>query len=381
MQITLKTLTPLWTGGIGGTCDRLHETGIIGSLRWWYEAIVRGFGEVACDPTARTGRCQDDQHCAACDLFGCTGWARRFRLQLNTGRPAYPQERKRDLLRFKPPGRNTGWYYGAGQFATDNAAGILGQLIVLRDEAYDVANEVLTTMQLAANWGGMGARTQHGYGVVRVEAMKADESVQTNSAMFLTHHPVGTHYHGRLPALTDFFFARFQLITNALDRWWVRTDDSNQPLLGAPAATLKRWAGGKFGPISIAPAAKNQLRYGSNAFAAQWGNERHVFGQIRPRHKAKINISAAYQEGEERWTFRIWGWLPRDRTNFDRSTFLNDLHTVLRSQDFWLAVFGSPLLVDLTSTVWREFDSPRDTVRRITDAGAFLTSLLKKEGL
>ncbi|HHF52316.1 MAG TPA: type III-B CRISPR module RAMP protein Cmr1, partial [Candidatus Aminicenantes bacterium] len=38
----IKTLTPIWTGGVGGRCDRLHETGIIGSLRWWYEAIVRG---------------------------------------------------------------------------------------------------------------------------------------------------------------------------------------------------------------------------------------------------------------------------------------------------------------------------------------------------
>lgn len=37
MEIKLRTLTPLWTGGVGGTCDRVHETGIIGSLRWWYE--------------------------------------------------------------------------------------------------------------------------------------------------------------------------------------------------------------------------------------------------------------------------------------------------------------------------------------------------------
>ncbi|MGQ9833224.1 MAG: type III-B CRISPR module RAMP protein Cmr1, partial [Candidatus Villigracilaceae bacterium] len=39
MEIQLKTLTPLWTGGIDGTTDRLHETGLIGSLRWWYEAL------------------------------------------------------------------------------------------------------------------------------------------------------------------------------------------------------------------------------------------------------------------------------------------------------------------------------------------------------
>jgi len=83
VEITLKTLTPLWTGGVDGTTDRLHETGIIGSLRWWYEALVRGLGGYACDPTSKEDRCpdKDGKHCVACELFGCTGWARKFRLQ------------------------------------------------------------------------------------------------------------------------------------------------------------------------------------------------------------------------------------------------------------------------------------------------------------
>jgi len=85
MDIVLKTLTPLWTGGTDQTTDRLHETGLIGSLRWWYEAIVRGLGGYACDPTS-DDRCpdKDGNHCAACELFGCTGWARKFRLQILT---------------------------------------------------------------------------------------------------------------------------------------------------------------------------------------------------------------------------------------------------------------------------------------------------------
>jgi len=90
MEITLKTLTPLWTGGIDQTSDRLHETGLIGSLRWWYEALVRGLGGYACDPTSNDC-CKYDpkkidppekQLCAACYLFGCTGWARKFRLRV-----------------------------------------------------------------------------------------------------------------------------------------------------------------------------------------------------------------------------------------------------------------------------------------------------------
>jgi len=91
MDIVLKTLTPLWTGGTDQTTDRLHETGLVGSLRWWYEAIVRGLGGYACDPTKKDHRCEynpkdrrspEEQLCAACYLFGCTGWARKFRLRV-----------------------------------------------------------------------------------------------------------------------------------------------------------------------------------------------------------------------------------------------------------------------------------------------------------
>jgi len=83
MEIQLRTMTPLWTGGVDQTCDRLHETGLIGSLRWWYEALVRGLGGYACDPTGEE-RCpdKDGKRCAACELFGCTGWARKFRLRV-----------------------------------------------------------------------------------------------------------------------------------------------------------------------------------------------------------------------------------------------------------------------------------------------------------
>ncbi|MGQ9712918.1 MAG: type III-B CRISPR module RAMP protein Cmr1 [Desulfotomaculales bacterium] len=66
--------------------DRVRETGLIGSLRWWYEALVRGLGGYACDPTGEN-HCPDKngKHCAACELFGCTGWARKFRLEVLDG--------------------------------------------------------------------------------------------------------------------------------------------------------------------------------------------------------------------------------------------------------------------------------------------------------
>ena len=85
MELTAKTLTPLWTGGVeAGKVDRIHETSILGSLRWWYEAIMRGLGGEACDPTTHSCIYEPDKSdnglCDVCQVFGATGWRRRFRL-------------------------------------------------------------------------------------------------------------------------------------------------------------------------------------------------------------------------------------------------------------------------------------------------------------
>jgi CRISPR-associated protein Cmr1 len=86
--IQIKTLTPLWTGDVKGECNEVKETGIIGSLRWWYEALVRGLGGYACDVTSENPkeRCDYGRDkgniCDACKFFGCTGWSRRFRLEV-----------------------------------------------------------------------------------------------------------------------------------------------------------------------------------------------------------------------------------------------------------------------------------------------------------
>ncbi|MGB8347924.1 MAG: type III-B CRISPR module RAMP protein Cmr1, partial [Ktedonobacteraceae bacterium] len=85
LQLQLTTLTPIWTGGADGKSDRLHVTGIMGSLRWWYEVFVRSVGGTACDPTEHS--CiydkSSDSLCDVCRVFGATGWSRRFKLVLS----------------------------------------------------------------------------------------------------------------------------------------------------------------------------------------------------------------------------------------------------------------------------------------------------------
>jgi len=79
--VKIKPLTPIWTGDANKKCKHLRETGILGSLRWWYEVVVRGLGGTACDPT--DSNCNGEKnHCGACELFGCSGWARKFKLEI-----------------------------------------------------------------------------------------------------------------------------------------------------------------------------------------------------------------------------------------------------------------------------------------------------------
>jgi len=89
-----KALTDLWTGSVtleerNGQMkektgpDRLITTGLLGSIRWWFEVLVRGLDGSACDPTGT--KCGDRDHCVVCELFGCTGWARKFRFEVLDG--------------------------------------------------------------------------------------------------------------------------------------------------------------------------------------------------------------------------------------------------------------------------------------------------------
>ncbi|RLB90818.1 MAG: type III-B CRISPR module RAMP protein Cmr1 [Deltaproteobacteria bacterium] len=86
-----KALTDLWTGSV--TLEERHgqikektgpgrliTTGLLGSIRWWFEVLVRGLGGYACDPTGT--KCEGQNHCVVCELFGCTGWARKFRFEV-----------------------------------------------------------------------------------------------------------------------------------------------------------------------------------------------------------------------------------------------------------------------------------------------------------
>ncbi len=137
------------------------------------------------------------------------------------------------------------------------------------------------------------------------------------------------------------------------------------------------------GSVPIAPAIKNWLRFGkkittkegkkiqvspfSEVFNKRVSN--WLFGNSEENNKtaSKINISCAYPVNDNLWEFRIWGWIPKDGIpqGFDRGGFLNSLKQTLRGGS--VKIPWNELLGNQTKNhklkVWREFDSPRDTVK------------------
>jgi len=82
----LRALTDIWTGDAGTAqskqANRLVPTGLLGSVRWWFEVLVRGLGGSPCDPSSKQKACLGKDHCVVCEFFGCTGWARKFRFDV-----------------------------------------------------------------------------------------------------------------------------------------------------------------------------------------------------------------------------------------------------------------------------------------------------------
>lgn len=193
LKISFDTLTPLWTGGAERNSDQPRETGIVGSLRWWYEGIVRGLGGYACDPVG-DGRCEfnakdkerppEEQLCPACRLFGCTGWRRRFRLEVDGLEP-------QDLFFVA----SSGVYQAAGNwlwrmFGGEDLGGtkdgrgaaveftfgvqaLWGEQSTLRvvplgSDAEKTLARVAFLLDTVSRWGALGAKPQHGFGQIEI---------------------------------------------------------------------------------------------------------------------------------------------------------------------------------------------------------------------
>jgi CRISPR-associated protein Cmr1 len=325
LRLTLKTLTPLWTGGVDMTCDRLHETGIMGSLRWWYEAIVRGLGGEACDPTV--SKCEYDAQksndglCDACQVFGATGWRRRFRLEVEAeGKPAWSG---RDL-NLRPHGRNRGWYLKPG---------FVGQVHLRLTGDHQALAQMADLFRFLEEWGAIGARPQLGYGLFRIEDR------MTGEGKWEGWQVVGKRSVGEQPDLRTFTFFRLRFEPRS-ENWWTQVNGVRQLRTRRQDWRVVEELAGR-GMVPITPALKNALRFEqkwSSISLAQW-----LFGAIKGRdgrQRGRVGLSWAFHQADG-WEIRGWVFVPQDRTGRrSHSEIERNLRAVVERPHDWFRALG-----------------------------------------
>lgn len=320
MEIKLRTLTHVWTGGVDGEVDRIHETGIVGSLRWWYEAIVRGLGGDACDPSKgkcsfnlakyRGSKAEDERQrlCDVCRVFGATGWRRRFRLRVAEKRMSHANISNQPLegefvIRIEPL---------IPSFFPEVIAGLI---------------------QFVADWAALGARPQMGFGVVEPVNGRIDTKPFYDWVTAVAERP-SSH---DLPSLRNMFFARIH-------------PKKRQPFSEKDTFNLK--------------CDLRQLFAGDRCRRLR----RFIMGTVKDkRMAAKVKMSRPYNH-QGKSTIRAWGWIPAKadvyRKDWNREKVLERIYDHLKT--------------NYKLEVWREMNSERDTISASnSDVQAFLRGLLE----
>ncbi len=281
-SVKLKTLTPIWTGGVNTTMQRIQETGVLGSMRWWFEVFLRGIGAEVCDQKTRKCSFDADKYknpqrkgerqrlldaglCDVCQVFGATGWRRRFRLTI--------EENLSDAtitspISIKINQHKSRWYpprAKQGEFT-----------IHVRSLSPDFPPEIIAgLLQFMADWAAIGAKAQMGFGVVQVVGNRIETKALSD---WLQQRKGSGEYPSEylsLPSLRNIFLARIKLVNegNEGDMFRLKYD-----LRGLFRKDPK----------------DTSLRH-------------FIMGSVKPnRTAAKVKMSLPYEEG----LMRVWGWIP-----------------------------------------------------------------------
>jgi CRISPR-associated protein Cmr1 len=309
LTIEIKPLTPIWTGDANRECKTLKESGIIGSLRWWYEAILRGMGIYACGPTTND-RCTYEKSdkksvCLACQLFGCTGLSRKFKLEIIKGKC----HGNFGNVKINKGSRNhRGWMIPTS--LNDN---IVLRITPFRDNGFNdfEVTSLVYLFKFIEKYGAIGSKTAYGQGIFKITEIDSanilpfDQWRDTLKKMQKKNskNNVGT-------AIDKFISAEVYIERSSTTKnsWWddIPLDYSNFSIASNP----------QFIPSS--PAIRYYLRSllrNNRTFGVDWKklqSERHnLMGVIgRNSRGSRIFVSHLYHEDpDDDWKMRIFGFL------------------------------------------------------------------------
>lgn len=400
MEVQINTLTPLWTGGVdSGKVDRIHETGILGSLRWWTEVLVRGVGGQVKDPTsddrssldlkkfdAKAYRQMQDEvkrrqylcNAGLCDvsqIFGATGWKHRFRLEVQDVQVfdapiQHPIKANRTYTDDSGKQKTPTWYFPDPtkkevKPQPPNTPKIGTFTIKIQSLHPNFKPEVMGGLiQFIADWSVLGARPQMGFGVIQVMDDNFSKSIR------LDPHPLydwlkevkGECKYPELPSLQNIFLAQIQ------------PKDSNTSFTEKDTFNLKYDLRQCFRANKEANKSKGKHKdlilradkdKDKNKKKDKDEDLRHCIMGTNERIAAKVKVSRPYENDK---LMRVWGWIPEEA----------DIYKNGWNREKVVDVIYQYLIANYTLHIWREMNSTRDAVTpNKADAQAFLRSLLQ----
>lgn len=329
--ITLRALTPLWTGNATGAMDRIQETGIIGSLRWWYEAIVRGLGHYACDATsdnacmldANKGSKAVEGICRVCQVFGCTGYARLFRLRVDSQAPVGAFQ----TVKLRYPGndrQHRGWRIPSGPVGelTLSLGPTRPETGIGKSFAFTCAT-VRQTLQFIGCYGALGAKGSQGQGVIVVDPSEGNMEVSTSEWIQQQRANPAKDGPNPLPAASLADLVGVTISARPDERrgspWWKQIPLTGmQPIGPSTAPTC----------IPAAPAVRAQLRawlrdsQNVPGFSGSRTDDRHrLMGVVQPGADPKgsdVYVTHLYRQVDG-WKMRVFAFIPQDGNTANRA--------------------------------------------------------------
>jgi len=284
---------------------------------------VRGLGGSACDPSEHTcsfdlkkyreskatdesQRLRDAGLCDVCQVFGATGWRRRFGVEVHTVEGEIdPTEGMFPSGRIHPKGRDG--YRVGGWFLRGGYHGIL-ELEFTGDKNI-LWCEILPVLLFVEEWANQSWRE-----FLMNRGDNSSLNFQQCSGLvgrwWWEEQTSNGTYYGILPALTNMFFAKVRFHANSEDWWkqlreiqWIEqraireneatwTGNSQQHPSGPyripnplPFARLERWVA-HHNTFPIAPILRTLLRYGSFSICDENGETfkcKFLFGTTQGR--------------------------------------------------------------------------------------------------
>ena len=347
----------IWTGSDDHlTMTSLKGTSLVGSMRFWTEALLRSFGNRVCDCVQQHEifdktdylKGGDGKVCAACHSFGCTGLARAFTLHVDT-KNTQPFSCEKAAFKVSLPDKGRDAYYSFAKGWTDKFSLGLSCRRALswpckehRDKGhFFLPPEVILATFLMLEYGTLGAMDQYGCGLVRT--LNREELVKNMQQALCEVHKGEVEPAAGYASLRDFYFFKGTLDNTELKRQCNRSispqsqQNKNNPQSFDPIIRVRRLLRDSIRANMTSPSRGTGLRH--------W-----LCGSL---NEAGSHISV----GVSRGTLYCWGWVPRAGIvlkNNDRSPNpLNEREDILRT-------IYSCLKSVCTDMEWREFNSVRD---------------------